>query len=157
VKQLADGVWHLNALPLPNSVDAYLLEDVLIDAGSRQSRRALLRQLRDHQVSAHALTHAHPDHQGSSHAVCEALGLPFWVPERDADAAENPDLIRQRQPSHPVASISRSSRAPAIPSTASSTRATRWAASRSSTFPATPPATSPIGANQTASSSSATC
>jgi glyoxylase-like metal-dependent hydrolase (beta-lactamase superfamily II) len=103
VKQLADGVWHLNALPLPNSVNAYLLEDVLIDAGSRQSRRALLRQLRDHQVSAHALTHAHPDHQGSSHAVCEALGLPFWVPERDADAAENPDLIRQRQPSHPVA------------------------------------------------------
>jgi glyoxylase-like metal-dependent hydrolase (beta-lactamase superfamily II) len=103
VKQLADGVWHLNALPLPNSVNAYLLEDVLIDAGSRQSRRALLRQLRGHRVGAHALTHAHPDHQGSSHAVCEALGIPFWVPERDADAAENPDLIRQRQPSHPVA------------------------------------------------------
>ena len=103
MKQLADGVWHLNTLPLPNSVNAYLLEDVLVDAGTRQSRRAILRQLRAHEVSAHALTHAHPDHQGSSHAVCEALGIPFWVPERDADAAENPDLIRQRQPSHPVA------------------------------------------------------
>jgi glyoxylase-like metal-dependent hydrolase (beta-lactamase superfamily II) len=103
VKQLADGVWHLNTLPLPNSVNAYLLGDVLVDAGTRQSRRAILRQLRAHEVSAHALTHAHPDHQGSSHAVCEALGIPFWVPERDGDAAENPDLIRQRQPSHPVA------------------------------------------------------
>jgi glyoxylase-like metal-dependent hydrolase (beta-lactamase superfamily II) len=103
VKQLADGVWHLNALPLPNSVNVYLTEDVLIDAGARQSRRAILRQLRGHQVSAHALTHAHPDHQGSSHAVCEALGIPFWVPERDVDAAEDPDLIRQRQPGHPVA------------------------------------------------------
>lgn len=103
MKQLADGVWHLNTLPLPNSVNAYLLGNVLVDAGTRQSRRAILRQLRAHEVSAHALTHAHPDHQGSSHAVCEALGIPFWVPEGDADAAENPDLIRQRQPSHPVA------------------------------------------------------
>jgi hydroxyacylglutathione hydrolase len=103
VKQLADGVWHLNTILLPNAVNAYLLDDVLIDAGTRQSRGTILRQLRGHEVSAHALTHAHPDHQGSSHAVCEALGIPFWVPERDADPAENPDLIRQRQPKHPVA------------------------------------------------------
>ncbi len=103
MKQLADGVWHLNTLPLPNSVNAYLLDDVLVDAGTRQSRGSILRQLRGHDVTAHALTHAHPDHQGSSHAVCEALGIPFWVPEGDADAAENPDLIRQRQPGHPVA------------------------------------------------------
>ena len=31
------------------------------------------------------------------------LELPFWVPEHDADAAENPELIRERQPSNPVA------------------------------------------------------
>jgi glyoxylase-like metal-dependent hydrolase (beta-lactamase superfamily II) len=103
VKQLADGVWHLNTMPVPNTVNAYLLEDVLVDAGARQSRRTILRQLKGHRVEAHALTHAHPDHQGSSHAVCEALGIPFWVPEGDADAAENPDLIRERQPRHPVA------------------------------------------------------
>jgi hydroxyacylglutathione hydrolase len=103
VKQLADGVWHLNTVVLPNAVNAYLLEDVLIDAGTRQSRRGILRQLRGHEVSTHALTHVHPDHQGSSHAVCEALGIPFWVPEHDADAAENPDLIGERQPQHPIA------------------------------------------------------
>jgi hydroxyacylglutathione hydrolase len=76
VKQLADGVWHLNTVPLPNAVNAYLLEDVLVDAGTRQSRRTILRQLERHDVSTHALTHAHPDHQGASHEVSEALGIP---------------------------------------------------------------------------------
>jgi glyoxylase-like metal-dependent hydrolase (beta-lactamase superfamily II) len=103
MKQLADGIWHLNTFPLPNAINAYLLEDVLVDAGTRHSRKGILRQLSGHDVSAHALTHAHPDHQGSSHEICEALGIPFWVGERDADAAEDPGLIRQRQPSHPVA------------------------------------------------------
>ena len=103
MKRLADGVWHLNTMPVPNAVNAYLLEDVLVDAGTRQSRTKILRQLRGYEVRAHALTHTHPDHQGSSHAVCEELGIPFWVPDRDADAAEDPDLIGQRQPQHPVA------------------------------------------------------
>jgi hydroxyacylglutathione hydrolase len=39
-------------------------------------------------VSAHALTHAHPDHFGSSHKVCEALNIPLWCGERDANVAE---------------------------------------------------------------------
>jgi glyoxylase-like metal-dependent hydrolase (beta-lactamase superfamily II) len=103
VKQLADGVWHLNTIPLPNAVNAYLLEDVLVDAGTRHAGRTILRQLDGHDVSTHALTHAHPDHQGASHEVCEALGIPFWVGERDADAAEDPELIRQRQPGNPMA------------------------------------------------------
>ena len=103
VKQVADGVWHLDTFFLPNSVNAFLVGDVLIDAGARHSAGKILRALRGHKVNAHALTHAHPDHQGASHEVCSTLGIPFWVPERDADAAENPELIRQRQPSHPMA------------------------------------------------------
>src|SRR5204863_3469235 len=35
--------------------------------------------------------------------LCEKLGVPYWVGEQDADAAENPRLIRERQPNHPVA------------------------------------------------------
>jgi hydroxyacylglutathione hydrolase len=103
VKQLADGVWHLNTFPLPNSINAYLVEDVLIDAGTRRSAKGILRQLSGHRVSAHALTHAHPDHQGASHAVCTQLGIPYWVPEGDVDAAEDPSLIGARQPDHPIA------------------------------------------------------
>jgi len=103
MKQVADGVWHLDTFFLPNSINAYLVDDVLIDAGTRHSTSKILKQLQGHSVHTHALTHAHPDHQGASHELCENLGIPFWVGERDADAAENPDLIRQRQPSHPMA------------------------------------------------------
>ena len=103
MKQLADGVWHLNTFAIPNAVNAYLIEDVLIDAGTRRSGGKILRQLQGHTVTAHALTHAHPDHQGASHEVCTKLDIPFWVGERDADAAERPELIGQRQPDHPIA------------------------------------------------------
>ena len=65
VKQLADGVWQLRGFP-PDAISVYLVEDVLIDAATRHGGRRILRQLRDREVSAHALTHAHPDHQGAS-------------------------------------------------------------------------------------------
>jgi glyoxylase-like metal-dependent hydrolase (beta-lactamase superfamily II) len=102
VRELAPGVWQLRGFP-PNAINVYLAGDVLIDAASRHAGRRILRQLRGREVRAHALTHAHPDHQGASHEVCAKLGVPYWVPAGDADAAENPVLIRQRQPNHPVA------------------------------------------------------
>jgi hydroxyacylglutathione hydrolase len=97
VKQLADGVWQLAGFP-PNGINVYLVDDVLIDAATRHAPRRIFRELKDRNLSAHALTHAHPDHQGASHAVCERYGVPFWVGERDADAAEDPSLIGKRQP-----------------------------------------------------------
>jgi glyoxylase-like metal-dependent hydrolase (beta-lactamase superfamily II) len=100
MKQLADDVWHLNTFFLPNGINAYLIGDVLVDAGTRRSGKGILRDLEGHTVTAHALTHAHPDHQGASHEVCEALGVPYWVGAADADAAENPSLIGERQPDH---------------------------------------------------------
>jgi hydroxyacylglutathione hydrolase len=103
VKQLADGVWHLNTFFIPNSVNAYLIGDVLVDAGTRRSGRGILRDLEGHTVTAHALTHAHPDHQGASHEVCTTLGIPYWVPEADVPAAEDPSLIGDRQPDHFIA------------------------------------------------------
>lgn len=103
MKQLAEGVWHLNTVRMPNAVNAYLVGDVLIDAGGRRSGKTILGQLADHDVNAHAITHAHPDHQGASDEVCTKLGVPYWVPANDVEAAEDPRLIRQRQPDHPVA------------------------------------------------------
>ena len=103
MKQLADGVWHLNTLFFPNGVNAYLVEDVLVDAGTRRSGKGILRDLSDHTVTAHALTHAHPDHQGASHEVCTELEIPYWVPEDDVAAAEDPSLISERQPDHFIA------------------------------------------------------
>jgi hydroxyacylglutathione hydrolase len=103
VRQLADDVWHLDTVPIPNAVNAYLIGDVLVDAGGRRSGTRILRQLDGHEVTAHALTHAHPDHLGASDEICTKLGLPYWVGERDVPAAEETNLIRTRQPNHPVA------------------------------------------------------
>ena len=106
MKELAPGVFHINCLPIPNSVNAFLIDDVLVDAGARQSTPLIMRALKGHRVNAHALTHAHPDHQGASHAVCERFGIPYWVPELDVPAAEDSSLIAKRQPNHPIAQMS---------------------------------------------------
>jgi hydroxyacylglutathione hydrolase len=99
VKELAEGVWHVKCLPgLPWAVNAYLIGDVLIDAGGRQSAGRILRQLEGHDVSVHALTHNHHDHTGGSHAVCEKLGVPYWCPERDVAGAETPKAILDDMP-----------------------------------------------------------
>ncbi|MBA2764546.1 MAG: MBL fold metallo-hydrolase [Thermoleophilaceae bacterium] len=104
MKEIAEGVYQLSGFP-PNAINVYLMNGVLVDASTRYATGRILRQLKGRELSAHALTHAHPDHQGASHAVCEALGLPFWVGEGDVDAAENPDLIGERQPDHWLAQL----------------------------------------------------
>jgi hydroxyacylglutathione hydrolase len=97
VKEVADGVWQLSGMP-PNAINVFVVGDVLVDAATRHAGRRIFRQLAGREVRAHALTHAHPDHQGASNEVCERLGIPLWCGEADADAAERPELIRDRQP-----------------------------------------------------------
>ena len=97
MRELAPGLFQLAGFP-PQGINVYLMGDVLVDAATRRAGRRILRQLRGRTVTAHALTHAHPDHQGASHEVCTTLGIPFWVGARDADAAEDPRLIQERQP-----------------------------------------------------------
>jgi glyoxylase-like metal-dependent hydrolase (beta-lactamase superfamily II) len=97
MKELAPGLWQLSGFP-PQGINVYLMGDVLVDAATRHAGRRILRQLKGRQVTAHALTHAHPDHQGASREVCTELGIPFWVGDADADAAEDPRLIAELQP-----------------------------------------------------------
>jgi hydroxyacylglutathione hydrolase len=87
MEQLADGVFRLGGFP-PDAINAYVIGDVLVDAGTVLARRRILRETAGWGLSAHALTHAHPDHFGSSHAVCEALDLPLWCPAGDAATVE---------------------------------------------------------------------
>lgn len=100
MRQLADDLWLLRGFP-PYAINVYLIGDVLIDAATRRGGRRILKQLEGRTVGAHALTHAHPDHQGASKEVCEALGIPLWCHELDADAMEQ-GTIPDRQPSHPI-------------------------------------------------------
>lgn len=97
MRLLADGVWQLRGFP-PNAINVYLLGDVLIDAATRQGERRILRELRGHGLSAHALTHAHPDHQGSSHAICERYSIPLWCGGGDVHAMETPGGVANTAP-----------------------------------------------------------
>jgi hydroxyacylglutathione hydrolase len=96
MRQLADGVYLLRGFP-PNAINVYLVGDVLIDAGTRQAEKRILRQVGGRTLTAHALTHAHPDHQGSSHAICERLGIPLWCGHGDVPAMETPGGIKNSQ------------------------------------------------------------
>jgi hydroxyacylglutathione hydrolase len=86
--QVAEGVSQIPLAPR-NLMNAYLLGDVLVDAGTPQSAKKLLRSLRGHTVNAHALTHGHQDHAGGSRAVADALAVPVWVGALDAADVES--------------------------------------------------------------------
>jgi len=108
MQQLTDDVWQLSGFP-PNGMNVYVVGDVLVDAGVRLDRGRILKQVRDSGLRAHALTHAHPDHYGASHAVCDALGIPLWCGDADADAVEHGKMVWKGgrtlpgPPAHPVA------------------------------------------------------
>jgi glyoxylase-like metal-dependent hydrolase (beta-lactamase superfamily II) len=102
--EVAPGVHQLYGFP-KYSINWYLVGDVLIDAGGKPDTGRIIKQLKGKTVTAHALTHAHPDHQGASHAVCERFEIPFWVGEKDVEAAETPELIKERQPPNWLAGL----------------------------------------------------
>ena len=85
--QLGEGAWQIPVMPR-QSVNCYLLGDVLVDAGVKRSGPKLLRALRGKAMSGHALTHAHPDHQGATAEVCRALNLALMCHPAEREAAE---------------------------------------------------------------------
>jgi hydroxyacylglutathione hydrolase len=83
-----------------------LIDDVLVDAGTRRAHRRMLHALRGRQPTAHGLTHAHANHQGSSDRLCPTLALPFWVPVGEVKEAESGDL-RQLFPDNVITRLQR--------------------------------------------------
>lgn len=85
--ELAPGVWQLAGFP-PNQINAYLIGNILVDAGTVFARRRILRQVRNLDLQANLITHSHPDHFGSSRAVCTKLDIPLWAGILDKEAIE---------------------------------------------------------------------
>jgi len=114
MRELAPGVFQLSGFP-PNGINVYVIGDVLVDAATRLAGRRIMRQIEGRSITAHALTHSHPDHQGASHQICEKLGIPYWVGERDVESAETGNFEQSKNalnrliagawggPGHPVA------------------------------------------------------
>lgn len=85
--QLAEDVWQIPLTPR-HGINAYVLGDVLVDAGIKQSAKRVLGAVAGRRIAAHALTHAHADHVGGSRRVVDALAVPFWCPAGDEAAVE---------------------------------------------------------------------
>jgi glyoxylase-like metal-dependent hydrolase (beta-lactamase superfamily II) len=93
MRRVAEDVFQI-ALSPRDGVNAYLLGEVVVDAGTKGAGRRLVRALQGHAVGAHALSHAHPDHAGGSKRVVDAFEVPVWVGERDrADVESGRPLI----------------------------------------------------------------
>src|SRR5215470_1282100 len=94
MREVAPGVHQITGFP-PNAINAWLIGDVLIDAGTRGWTKKLLRQLANRAIRLVALTHVHADHQGAAHAICEHFNCPLACHEADRAAMEG------REPMYP--------------------------------------------------------
>ena len=101
MKYLAPGVWRLKEFPAP-TINVYLAEDVLIDAGHRWSRRRIFSELEGREISMVALTHVHPDHQGVAKDVCEARDVPLACHADDVEAMEGKRPIQEAAEGNPI-------------------------------------------------------
>ena len=88
MRRVAEDVFHVPLSPR-DGVNAYLLGDVVVDAGTKGAAKRLIKALKGHAVGAHALTHGHPDHAGGSKRLAEAFEVPVWVGERDRADVES--------------------------------------------------------------------
>lgn len=85
---IAHHVFRLSSRFPANLFNAYLIEDVLIDAASRWDASIMLKQLANIPLSQVALTHCHPDHQGAVKQICTTCGIPLACPEGDIASME---------------------------------------------------------------------
>jgi hydroxyacylglutathione hydrolase len=85
--EVADDVWQLPLVPR-DGINAYLVGDVLVDTGIKQSAGKIAGMLAGRTISAIALTHAHPDHAGGMKRLVEQFGVPVWCGASDRTAAE---------------------------------------------------------------------
>src|SRR6266550_3142285 len=113
---IAKGVWQLSGFPR-HLFNIYLIEDVLIDAGTRWAAGRIFSQVRGRPLRMLALTHCHPDHQGAAGAVCERFDIPLACHEADVPMVEGRAAMEPNNrilrlglrlwagPPHPVARI----------------------------------------------------
>ena len=82
------------ALAPRGALNAYLLDDLLVDAGLPGQGAAIVRMLGPRPVARHVLTHPHLDHAGGSARACRAFGLEGVA----CGAADLADLRAGRSP-----------------------------------------------------------
>lgn len=83
MNEIAPDVFHLALMPR-DGINAYVIGDVIVDAGLASSAKKIVKAVAGRTVRAHALTHAHVDHAGGSRRLVDTLELPLWASAGDA-------------------------------------------------------------------------
>lgn len=97
MQQITKNVYHIPLMPR-NSINCYIIEGVLIDAGIRSSYKKISNHIREIPVHLHVLTHAHADHQGCSNRLCHDFGLPLYCHSKEVSRTET-GLVTKDYPS----------------------------------------------------------
>jgi hydroxyacylglutathione hydrolase len=105
IQEVAKNLHHIPLLGAA-SINAYLIGDILVDAGIRSSAPRLEKALEHHKLRAHALTHVHSDHQGASHVICQTKKIPLWVHETESSIMES-GLIQHNAPNNIITQLQR--------------------------------------------------
>jgi glyoxylase-like metal-dependent hydrolase (beta-lactamase superfamily II) len=92
VRAIADGVWQLALVPR-DGINAYVVGEVLVDTGIKQSAGKIAGMLEGRTISAIALTHAHGDHAGAMKRLSARFGVPVWCGAADREAVETGRLV----------------------------------------------------------------
>ena len=86
--EIAPDVFHLPLTPR-NGINAYVIGDVIVDAGLASSAKKIVKAVEGRPIRALAATHAHVDHLGGARRLVDALELPLWVSAGDAGDARS--------------------------------------------------------------------
>jgi len=76
LSRIAPRVYQVSLMPR-NSINCYIIENVLVDSGIRSSYNTIKKALHKVSVYQHILTHAHADHQGCSDQICAEFSIPL--------------------------------------------------------------------------------
>ncbi len=88
MEQIAPDVHHLPLVPR-NGINAYVIGDVIVDAGLASSAKKIAKAVEGRTIQALAATHAHADHLGGARRLVDMLELPLWVSAGDAGDARS--------------------------------------------------------------------
>ncbi|POY39207.1 MBL fold metallo-hydrolase [Solitalea longa] len=94
MKEIAKNVYQLALMPR-NSINCYIIDNILIDAGIRSSANRIAKAIKNHPIKKHVLTHAHADHQGCSSVICQQLNVPLITSESEQAVMESGRITQE--------------------------------------------------------------
>ncbi len=101
MNQIAPDVFQIPLVPR-NGINAYVIGDVIVDAGIASSAKKIAKAVEGKSIRALAATHAHVDHLGGARRLVDQLELPVWVSAGDARDARSGEPVTAKGRLKPV-------------------------------------------------------